>query len=55
LLGVLQLAIGAAVAPLVGVGGAYTALPMAIVIAVVGVAALVVLLAMVGKSRSATG
>ena len=52
LLGVLQLAIGAAVAPLVGVGGAYTALPMAIVIAVVGVAALVVLVAMVGRLRA---
>jgi DHA1 family bicyclomycin/chloramphenicol resistance-like MFS transporter len=53
LLGVFQLAIGAAVAPLVGVGGAYTALPMTIVMAVVGVAALLVLVAMVGRNRSA--
>jgi DHA1 family bicyclomycin/chloramphenicol resistance-like MFS transporter len=55
LLGVFQLAVGAAVAPLVGVGGAYTALPMVIVMAAVGVAALVVLLAMVGWRRLQAG
>jgi DHA1 family bicyclomycin/chloramphenicol resistance-like MFS transporter len=40
LLGVLQYAIGAATAPLVGVAGATSALPMALVIAVLGVSAL---------------
>ncbi len=40
LLGVLQYVIGAAAAPLVGIGGTATALPMAIVIAVLGSAAL---------------
>ena len=52
LLGVFQLAFGAVVAPLVGLGGAHTALPMATVMAVVGVAGLVVLVAMVGRARS---
>jgi DHA1 family bicyclomycin/chloramphenicol resistance-like MFS transporter len=52
LLGVFQLAIGAIVAPLVGVGGAFTALPMAIVMAVVGVAGVAVLVTMVGKRRA---
>jgi len=42
LLGVLQYSIGAAAAPLVGLGGTSTARPMAIVIAVLGVAALTV-------------
>jgi MFS transporter, DHA1 family, multidrug resistance protein len=41
LVGVLQFAIGAATAPLVGVAGTGTALPMAVVIAILGVAALV--------------
>jgi DHA1 family bicyclomycin/chloramphenicol resistance-like MFS transporter len=40
LLGVLQYAVGAAVAPLVGIGGTRTALPMALVIATLGVCAL---------------
>lgn len=40
LIGVLQFAIGAAAAPLVGVSGTGTALPMALVIAVLGVSAL---------------
>jgi DHA1 family bicyclomycin/chloramphenicol resistance-like MFS transporter len=40
LLGVLQFSIGAAVAPLVGIGGTNTALPMAIVIAALGICAL---------------
>ncbi|HLI08172.1 MAG TPA: Bcr/CflA family multidrug efflux MFS transporter [Ktedonobacteraceae bacterium] len=40
LLGTLQFAIGASVAPLVGIGGTATALPMALVIAVLGIAAL---------------
>ena len=52
LLGVFQLAFGAVVAPLVGLGGAHTALPMAIVMAAVGIAALVVLVALVGRARS---
>ena len=39
LLGVLQFSIGAAIAPLVGVGGTSTALPMAVVIAALGVSA----------------
>ena len=40
LLGVLQYIIGAAAAPLVGIGGTATALPMAMVIAILGSAAL---------------
>ncbi len=40
LLGVLQYAVGAAAAPLVGLGGSMTALPMAMVIAVLGCCAL---------------
>jgi MFS transporter, DHA1 family, multidrug resistance protein len=40
LLGVLQFSIGAAVAPLVGIGGTKTALPMAVVIASFGISAL---------------
>ena len=45
LLGLGQFGFGALVAPLVGVGGSQDALPMAIVIAVAGTAALVVDLA----------
>jgi MFS transporter, DHA1 family, multidrug resistance protein len=41
LLGALQFSIGAAVAPLVGIGGATTALPMAAVIATLGLSALI--------------
>jgi MFS transporter, DHA1 family, multidrug resistance protein len=41
LLGVLQLSIGAVVAPLVGIGGTTTAIPMAAVIAAFAIAALV--------------
>ncbi len=41
LLGVLQFAIGAAAAPLVGVAGTSTALPMAVVIAALGLSALI--------------
>jgi MFS transporter, DHA1 family, multidrug resistance protein len=41
LLGTLQFSIGAAIAPLVGVAGATTALPMAAVIATLGVSALI--------------
>ncbi len=41
LLGVLQFAIGAAAAPLVGIAGTSTALPMALVIAALGISALV--------------
>jgi DHA1 family bicyclomycin/chloramphenicol resistance-like MFS transporter len=40
LLGVLQFAIGAAAAPLVGIAGARTAFPMAVVMASLGVSAL---------------
>jgi MFS transporter, DHA1 family, multidrug resistance protein len=40
LLGVLQFAIGAAAAPLVGVAGSGTALPMALIIALLGISAL---------------
>ncbi len=43
LLGVLQLVVGAAVAPLVGIAGTATAVPMALVIAVLGLAALLAL------------
>jgi DHA1 family bicyclomycin/chloramphenicol resistance-like MFS transporter len=42
-IGVAQFAVAAALAPLVGLGGAHTALPMALVIAGCGVAALAVL------------
>jgi DHA1 family bicyclomycin/chloramphenicol resistance-like MFS transporter len=44
LLGVLQFAIGAATAPLVGAFGVKTALPMAVVIAVLGICALATIL-----------
>lgn len=40
LLGVFQFAVGALVAPLVGIGGAHTALPMGIIIALLGTMAL---------------
>jgi DHA1 family bicyclomycin/chloramphenicol resistance-like MFS transporter len=43
LLGVLQLAVGAAVAPLAGIGGTRTAMPAAAVIATLGVGALLTL------------
>lgn len=43
LLGVLQFAIGAAAAPLVGIAGTTTALPMAVVIAALGLCALITL------------
>lgn len=51
LLGVLQFLIGAAAAPLVGIGGTNTALPMGIVIAALGVSALAVFLAL-GRTRA---
>ncbi|MBJ7599214.1 multidrug effflux MFS transporter [Candidatus Nephthysia bennettiae] len=47
LLGLAQFIIGGAVAPLVGIGGSRTALPMAIVIATLGTAALVACLTLV--------
>jgi DHA1 family bicyclomycin/chloramphenicol resistance-like MFS transporter len=50
LLGVLQFAIGAAAAPLVGAFGVKTALPMAVVIAVLGICALVTFL-LLGRSN----
>jgi DHA1 family bicyclomycin/chloramphenicol resistance-like MFS transporter len=52
LLGILQFSIGAAVAPLVGVEGATTALPMAAVIATLGICALTVLV-LVARSAPA--
>jgi MFS transporter, DHA1 family, multidrug resistance protein len=54
LLGVLQYAIGAAAAPLVGIGGARTALPMGLVIAALSVSALGTFLAL-GRSRGDAG
>lgn len=52
LLGVLQFALGAAIAPLVGVAGPTTALPMAVVIAALGVSALGIF-ALLGRSDPA--
>jgi DHA1 family bicyclomycin/chloramphenicol resistance-like MFS transporter len=52
LLGVLQYAVGAAVAPLVGAFGTATALPMAVVIGTLGCSALVVFVLLVGGNRS---
>jgi DHA1 family bicyclomycin/chloramphenicol resistance-like MFS transporter len=52
LLGVLQYTIGAAAAPLVGVFGARTALPMAVIMAALGVSALVAFVLLVRSSRS---
>lgn len=54
LLGVMQYAIGAAAAPLVGIAGESTALPMAIVMATLGTAALMacLLIGRVGTDRS---
>ena len=53
LLGVLQFAIGAAAAPLVGILGARTALPMAVVMATLGVSALGAFVLLGRGSRSA--
>lgn len=50
LLGLLQFSIGAAVAPLVGLGGANTGIPMGIVMATMGVAALSLRLALRGHA-----
>jgi MFS transporter, DHA1 family, multidrug resistance protein len=52
LLGVLQFAIGAAAAPLVGVLGAKTALPMAVVMATLSVSALAIFVLLVRGRRS---
>ncbi len=52
LLGVLQFAIGAAAAPLVGILGAKTALPMAVVMATLSVSALAVFVVLVRGRRS---
>jgi len=54
LLGVLQYAVGATVAPLVGAFGTATALPMAVVIGTLGCSALVVFVLLVGGNRSQT-
>ena len=50
-LGAVQLAFGAAIAPIVGLGG-HAALPMAITIAALGVAALEVLAALAGPGQA---
>jgi DHA1 family bicyclomycin/chloramphenicol resistance-like MFS transporter len=55
LLGLLQFVFGAAAAPLVGLGGASTALPMAIVIAAVSVAAILTRYLLVRPSRGPVG
>jgi DHA1 family bicyclomycin/chloramphenicol resistance-like MFS transporter len=55
LLGVGQFGCGAAVAPLVGVGGGHDALPMAIVIAVAGTAALLVGTVLAPRGRAGGG
>jgi DHA1 family bicyclomycin/chloramphenicol resistance-like MFS transporter len=52
LLGAVQFSIGAAVAPLVGAGGTATALPMAAVIAALGVSALIVFM-LLGRGPAA--
>ena len=52
LLGVLQFALGATIAPLVGVSGPTTALPMAVVIAALGISALTTFL-LLGRSGAA--
>jgi DHA1 family bicyclomycin/chloramphenicol resistance-like MFS transporter len=51
LLGLTQFATGAIAAPLAGVGGSHTALPMAIVIATLSGAAVVCLAALAGRRR----
>jgi hypothetical protein len=48
---VLQYAVGASVAPLVGAFGTTTALPMAVVIGTLGCSALVVFVLLVGGNR----
>jgi DHA1 family bicyclomycin/chloramphenicol resistance-like MFS transporter len=52
LLGVLQFSIGAVAAPLVGIGGATSAFPMAAFIAVFGIAALITFVALCRPDRS---
>jgi DHA1 family bicyclomycin/chloramphenicol resistance-like MFS transporter len=53
LIGLLQFSVGAAVAPLVGIAGNHDALPMALCMASVGIAAIVVRLILVGPARPA--
>ena len=55
LLGVLQFALGATIAPLVGVAGPTTALPMAVVIAALGISALTTFLLLGRSGAAATG
>ncbi|HEX6478943.1 MAG TPA: Bcr/CflA family multidrug efflux MFS transporter [Ktedonobacteraceae bacterium] len=55
LLGVLQFALGATLAPLVGVAGPTTALPMAIVIAFLGVSALTTFVLLCRSSATGAG
>jgi DHA1 family bicyclomycin/chloramphenicol resistance-like MFS transporter len=52
LLGLAQFIVGAAVAPLVGIGGSGTALPMAVIIATLGTAALAACLTLVRPALS---
>ncbi len=54
LLGVLQFSVGAVVAPLVGLGGTATAVPMSAVIATFGLASLVVFLAFYRPVRASS-
>ena len=54
LLGLAQFAIGAVTAPLAGVGGSHTALPMAIVMAVLPAAGLACLFGLAGRRQAAT-
>jgi len=55
LLGMLQFALGAAIAPLVGVAGPTTALPMAVVIAFLGIAALTTFVLLGPSGTAGTG
>ena len=55
LLGVLQFALGAIVAPIVGIAGPTSALPMAVVIASLGISALTVFVLLCRRSATAAG
>jgi MFS transporter, DHA1 family, multidrug resistance protein len=55
LLGLTQFATGALAAPLAGVAGSHTALPMAIVMATLPLAGLACLFGLAGRDRTAVG
>jgi DHA1 family bicyclomycin/chloramphenicol resistance-like MFS transporter len=55
LVGSVQYIIGALVAPLVGIAGSHTAVPMAVVIALLGLGALAALLLLTGGEEPASG